>query len=142
MPNGLTISTAPILSLLTACLLLSAITQGSCRDSAHQPWHGIRRRMHGGLMGHARPLSQLPHRHNDDEFGNGRGSSVNDSEVTDFRHQLLRRFRLTQEAEGAVVTKCPAGCSKKGTCNEELGRCDCPRHLSGPDCSQEANNIR
>mmetsp|Transcript_36676 Transcript_36676/g.92646 ORF Transcript_36676/g.92646 Transcript_36676/m.92646 type:complete len:581 (-) Transcript_36676:360-2102(-) len=32
-------------------------------------------------------------------------------------------------------SKCPAGCTKLGTCNEELGRCDCPRTHTGPDCS-------
>ncbi|GFR41319.1 hypothetical protein Agub_g2003 [Astrephomene gubernaculifera] len=31
-------------------------------------------------------------------------------------------------------SSCPQGCSEHGVCNEELGRCDCPRHYTGPDC--------
>lgn len=38
-------------------------------------------------------------------------------------------------------SECTGGCSTWGTCNEELGRCDCPRHLTGPNCSQELVNI-
>ncbi|GAX82727.1 hypothetical protein CEUSTIGMA_g10153.t1 [Chlamydomonas eustigma] len=54
------------------------------------------------------------------------------------RHRILSHARHLQQQE---TSKCPDGCTKHGTCNEELGRCDCPRHLSGPDCSVESNNI-
>lgn len=142
MPN-LTISTAPIWGLLTACLLLLAITHGSCRDSSRRPWRGGQRRMHGGLEGHARKISPLPRHHSGDSSDDlGIPGKSSGGARKGLRQRLLRQFRLTQEAEEAVVTKCPEGCSKRGTCNEELGRCDCPRHLSGPDCSQESNNIR
>ena len=30
---------------------------------------------------------------------------------------------------------CAAGCSTHGTCNEEVGRCDCPPYMGGDDCS-------
>ncbi|GFR40126.1 hypothetical protein Agub_g681, partial [Astrephomene gubernaculifera] len=50
---------------------------------------------------------------------------------------------LADAAAGAAATdtplppsRCPGSCTLHGTCNEELGRCDCPRHLSGPDCSR------
>lgn len=33
---------------------------------------------------------------------------------------------------------CLPPCTDRGTCNEELGRCDCPKHLSGPDCNSES----
>eukprot|EP00897_Mesotaenium_endlicherianum_P002165 jgi/Mesen1/1977/ME000147S01071 len=32
-------------------------------------------------------------------------------------------------------SKCAEGCSLRGTCNEELGRCDCPANLGGPACA-------
>ncbi|KAG2484983.1 hypothetical protein HYH03_016277 [Edaphochlamys debaryana] len=32
---------------------------------------------------------------------------------------------------------CPEGCTRFGTCNEELGRCDCPKHRTGPACATE-----
>ncbi|GFR49303.1 hypothetical protein Agub_g11325 [Astrephomene gubernaculifera] len=35
-------------------------------------------------------------------------------------------------------SKCPGECTKYGTCNEELGRCDCPLGRTGTDCSQLA----
>jgi len=31
---------------------------------------------------------------------------------------------------------CPEGCTKYGTCYEELGRCDCPWNMTGPSCSE------
>ncbi|KAG2482087.1 hypothetical protein HYH03_018962 [Edaphochlamys debaryana] len=33
-------------------------------------------------------------------------------------------------------SKCLVNCTVYGTCNEELGRCDCPRTRSGEDCSR------
>eukprot|EP00897_Mesotaenium_endlicherianum_P004284 jgi/Mesen1/3884/ME000208S02901 len=33
---------------------------------------------------------------------------------------------------------CAEGCSSKGTCNEELGRCDCPGLWTGASCSEKA----
>ncbi|KAF5828139.1 exostosin-like glycosyltransferase [Dunaliella salina] len=35
----------------------------------------------------------------------------------------------------ARPSKCPGQCTLYGTCNEELGRCDCPKTRDGPDCS-------
>ncbi|KAG2434452.1 hypothetical protein HYH02_012282 [Chlamydomonas schloesseri] len=34
---------------------------------------------------------------------------------------------------------CPAECYKHATCNEAIGRCDCPKQLAGPDCSRESD---
>jgi hypothetical protein len=40
----------------------------------------------------------------------------------------------------ASSSSCHAGCVENGgTCNEELARCDCPRHLTGPDCSEKVS---
>lgn len=33
---------------------------------------------------------------------------------------------------------CPAGCELRGTCNRELGVCDCPPMTSGPACEDSA----
>ena len=33
---------------------------------------------------------------------------------------------------------CPAGCETHGTCNRELGRCDCPPMRSGPACEHNS----
>lgn len=32
------------------------------------------------------------------------------------------------------AAKCPADCKTYGVCQEDQGRCDCPRHRSGPSC--------
>ena len=31
---------------------------------------------------------------------------------------------------------CDPACERRGTCNRELGRCDCPPFFGGPDCSR------
>ncbi|KXZ55491.1 hypothetical protein GPECTOR_2g1040 [Gonium pectorale] len=54
-----------------------------------------------------------------DRSGSGSGGSVSDLE------QRLR----------ARPSRCPGECTKYGTCNEELGRCDCPLGRNGTDCS-------
>jgi hypothetical protein len=38
-----------------------------------------------------------------------------------------------------AASRCLPSCSTHGTCNEELGRCDCPKHMSGDDCSHVAD---
>ncbi|KAG2495607.1 hypothetical protein HYH03_006207 [Edaphochlamys debaryana] len=40
-------------------------------------------------------------------------------------------------ALGASSMTCPDGCTRYGSCNAELGRCDCLRHMTGPDCGSE-----
>ncbi|KAK3278854.1 hypothetical protein CYMTET_13237 [Cymbomonas tetramitiformis] len=37
--------------------------------------------------------------------------------------------------EGGRSAKCHPLCNAHGTCNEDLGRCDCPNNRSGADCS-------
>eukprot|EP00899_Mesostigma_viride_P026527 jgi/Mesvir1/7059/Mv09175-RA.1 len=39
-------------------------------------------------------------------------------------------------ATSAPPPRCPLGCELGGTCNWELGRCDCRRTRTGPDCSR------
>eukprot|EP00798_Chlamydomonas_sp_ICE-L_P016628 gene16628-22875_t len=36
----------------------------------------------------------------------------------------------------ARPSACTGSCSKYGTCNEELGRCDCLKNMTGEDCSE------
>jgi hypothetical protein len=38
--------------------------------------------------------------------------------------------------EVRVLKACAAGCEKHGTCNPELGRCDCAPFMGGDDCSR------
>ncbi|GLI68736.1 hypothetical protein VaNZ11_013227 [Volvox africanus] len=57
-----------------------------------------------------------------------------------------RRLGLSRSlAERTAVAKglssCPKGCHIHGVCNEEVGRCDCPRHFTGPSCSGMASNM-
>lgn len=35
-------------------------------------------------------------------------------------------------------SKCPNGCSNRGSCNEELGECNCLTNYGGPNCSEVA----
>ncbi|KAG2483237.1 hypothetical protein HYH03_017894 [Edaphochlamys debaryana] len=42
----------------------------------------------------------------------------------------------TLAASASPRGPCAANCTRYGTCNEELGRCDCPRHLTGAACDQ------
>jgi len=71
------------------------------------------------------------------------GSGLGYKGITYGQGGLARRLRSQFRAlqEDLRDSKCLPGCTKFGTCNEELGRCDCPRHRSGPDCSTEASNI-
>ena len=39
-------------------------------------------------------------------------------------------------AAPSLATRCHKDCGKRGTCNEALGRCDCPPFYGGDDCSQ------
>ena len=71
-----------------------------------------------------------------------RGSSLRRSSdgTTEGQHHLPLSWHF-RSASGQRKSKCTDGCSALGTCNEELGRCDCPRHLAGPSCNQELRNI-
>ncbi|GFH12054.1 uncharacterized protein HaLaN_07680 [Haematococcus lacustris] len=55
------------------------------------------------------------------------------------RHLLLAAFIFCLVTYAPVVgdSACTAGCHLHGTCNEELARCDCPRHRSGANCSEQ-----
>ncbi|KAG2486865.1 hypothetical protein HYH03_014548 [Edaphochlamys debaryana] len=48
-----------------------------------------------------------------------------------FRTALAVLVVLAAPARGLP---CANNCTQLGTCNEDLGRCDCPRHLDGPAC--------
>ncbi|GLC45721.1 hypothetical protein PLESTB_000505900 [Pleodorina starrii] len=52
-----------------------------------------------------------------------------------------RRSLANRVAVAGHRTTCHRSCSVHGVCNEELGRCDCPRHYTGPSCSDPARNI-
>ena len=52
----------------------------------------------------------------------GREPSVAPSWLSSDRQRGLQRW-LGQEAAASKPSTCPEGCTKKGTCNEELGRC-------------------
>jgi hypothetical protein len=41
---------------------------------------------------------------------------------------------IATHSSAALASKCAVGCTTYGTCNEDLGRCDCPRHRSGAAC--------
>ncbi len=61
------------------------------------------------------------------------------------RHELTPPCRHPQplallaclHAPRALGLPCADGCAQHGTCNEELGRCDCPKHRDGPSCGRE-----
>eukprot|EP00854_Cymbomonas_tetramitiformis_P001555 gene1555-2187_t len=38
--------------------------------------------------------------------------------------------------DGTAATACAVGCSERGTCHEEFGRCDCPLGWGGSNCFQ------
>jgi len=48
--------------------------------------------------------------------------------------QLLLLTLLIAHSSAALASKCAVGCTTYGTCHEELGRCDCPRHRTGAAC--------
>jgi hypothetical protein len=56
------------------------------------------------------------------------------------RAETAADIAISQQAEPAPPPpnvesgRCPPGCSKRGTCNEELGRCECPLGWKGPSC--------
>ena len=52
---------------------------------------------------------------------------------------ILLLILLLSTADGRP-SLCLPSCTDHGTCHEELGRCDCPKHLSGEDCSDEATD--
>ncbi|EFJ44781.1 acetylglucosaminyltransferase [Volvox carteri f. nagariensis] len=54
---------------------------------------------------------------------------------------LLSDFR-TRLMDGVGPQDCLPGCHVKGVCNEELATCFCPRHFTGPSCSDVASNIK
>lgn len=43
---------------------------------------------------------------------------------------------LKQYEEQITKSKCSAACFQNGSCNEELGRCDCIKGRRGKDCSE------
>ncbi len=43
---------------------------------------------------------------------------------------------LVGQLNSVAAVPCPAGCTKYGTCNLELGRCDCLRNMTGPACDE------
>jgi hypothetical protein len=53
------------------------------------------------------------------------------------RHHARRRAQHTPRPN----TRCPLSCLKHGVCNEELGRCDCPRNFEGPSCATEVLDL-
>lgn len=58
------------------------------------------------------------------------------------RAETAAEIGISQRAEPAPPPqieesgRCPPGCSKRGTCNEELGRCECPLGWRGPSCNE------
>ena len=48
---------------------------------------------------------------------------------------------LLGQLQPVVAVPCAAGCTKYGTCNLELGRCDCPRNLTGPACGESVPSL-
>ncbi|KAG2427045.1 hypothetical protein HXX76_012561 [Chlamydomonas incerta] len=68
------------------------------------------------------------------EFGIPR----NDQEFLDLYYFLRNRTEVPR-APGWTPERerCAPGCYLHGTCNQELGRCDCPRGRQGPDCSEQ-----
>ncbi|KAG2448653.1 hypothetical protein HYH02_006010 [Chlamydomonas schloesseri] len=61
------------------------------------------------------------------------GSSSDDGGESDSDAEEGTSIADTAAAR-VVNSTCAPGCSEHGVCNEELGRCDCPRHFVGPDC--------
>eukprot|EP00899_Mesostigma_viride_P013090 jgi/Mesvir1/21782/Mv04178-RA.1 len=52
-------------------------------------------------------------------------------------HGTSRSVQLVAELS-TPSSRCPAGCSQVGTCDEQSGVCVCPPWKTGPDCSQPA----
>ncbi|KAL4427669.1 hypothetical protein ABPG75_001758 [Micractinium tetrahymenae] len=66
----------------------------------------------------------------------GGGPAMRSPQLARLAVQLLSNPAWTEAA-----SKCPPGCTAHGTCNEELGRCDCPLGYSGPACEQHAGPL-
>jgi hypothetical protein len=54
---------------------------------------------------------------------------------------LRQARRRAQWRMPPADSKCPPECFKRGVCNEELGRCDCPRSFEGPSCTTEVLDL-
>ncbi|KAG2484203.1 hypothetical protein HYH03_016938 [Edaphochlamys debaryana] len=64
------------------------------------------------------------------------GLPKTDEEALDVYYFLRSRTKVpTAPGWSADKDKCAPGCTVHGTCNQELGRCDCPRGRTGADCS-------
>jgi hypothetical protein len=48
--------------------------------------------------------------------------------------QIFFLLTVIARTSATAESTCSSGCANNGTCNEELGRCDCPRHRSGAAC--------
>ena len=57
------------------------------------------------------------------------------------RGEGTENLRVAGDNPGGMVRTgrtCDEGCSERGVCNEEIGRCDCPDGLVGPRCERYA----
>ncbi|KXZ46629.1 hypothetical protein GPECTOR_42g840 [Gonium pectorale] len=64
------------------------------------------------------------------------GLPKTDEELLDVYYFLRNRTQVpTAPGWTPERDRCPAGCHLHGTCNQELGRCDCPRGRTGPNCA-------
>ncbi|KAK3263955.1 hypothetical protein CYMTET_27275, partial [Cymbomonas tetramitiformis] len=75
-------------------------------------------------------LVETAKRHNHAHRSKTRQAIFNVLEVTENRAPWIRQVPAEDSSEG-----CHPLCNIHGTCNEELGRCDCPSNRSGVDCS-------
>ncbi|GIL60956.1 hypothetical protein Vafri_15768 [Volvox africanus] len=57
------------------------------------------------------------------------------------RVQLVAFLSFAIFVPEGLAVPCQDGCTAYGTCNLELGRCDCPRNLTGPICEHPVRNI-
>jgi len=78
------------------------------------------------------------------EVHHGRRPAAQPHQHPSAHKRLLVEQRHTphDESTQARTSTCLPECTSHGTCNEELGRCDCPRHLSGEDCSVETSDVK
>ncbi|MEW5302327.1 MAG: hypothetical protein WDW36_005126 [Sanguina aurantia] len=52
----------------------------------------------------------------------------------------LQAAAINGVLRSALVSKCAASCHD-GTCNEEIGLCDCPRHMRGEHCETPVDSL-